>query len=42
MTPDLEVGEPSGTSDRGDMKDNADEDDFLAETIILKPDNDKE
>ena len=29
---------PSDTSDRGDMPGSADEEDFLAETIILKPD----
>ena len=35
MTPDQEVKD---ISDRGEKRDSADEDDFLAETIILKPD----
>jgi hypothetical protein len=36
-----EAGQHSDTSDRGDTSGSTDEDDFLAETIILKPDNDK-
>ncbi|HPR50421.1 MAG TPA: hypothetical protein PLU81_01435 [Deltaproteobacteria bacterium] len=36
-----EAGQPSDTSDRGDTPGSTDEEDFLAETIILKPDNDK-
>ncbi len=36
-----EAGQPSDTSDRGDTPGSTGEEDFLAETIILKPDNDK-
>ncbi len=38
MNPNLPKSEPSDTPDRGDMGGSADEEDFLAETIILKPD----
>ena len=41
LNQDQEAGQHSDTSDRGDTSGSTDEEDFLAETIILKPENDK-